>query len=201
MSPSGPGAALHRLAGLRLDEGTLVSEHVIEPTAEPVLGPLAAAGPRAASAPEEYSFVIESVLEGYLLHYGVPRVLAGLDPDLALLAGDYLYAQGIERLADLGDVAAVAELSDLISLAAEAVAEARGDLTEPLWLATSVAVGCGPSPALVAAKLAAQSLEESAGHDLRAAASARAADAGLSPSFDLAADSIDFRLPELDTRG
>ena len=42
--------------------------------------------------------VLDAVREGYLLHYGEPRVLAGHDDDLAVLAGDYLYALGIERL-------------------------------------------------------------------------------------------------------
>ena len=52
--------------------------------------------------------MVEAVREGYLLHYGEPRLLAGHDDDLALLAGDYLYALGIERLAALGDADAVA---------------------------------------------------------------------------------------------
>jgi hypothetical protein len=34
-------------------------------------------------------------------------MLAGHDRDLALLAGDYLYALGIERLAALGDTEAI----------------------------------------------------------------------------------------------
>ena len=38
------------------------------------------------------------------------------DPDLALLLGDQLYALGLSRLAALGDLEAVAELADLISL-------------------------------------------------------------------------------------
>ena len=84
------------------DEDTPISPHVVEPAEEPVFGPLAAAGPRAAAAPGEYALVVEAVREGYLLHYGEPRLLAGHDPDLALLAGDYLYALGIERLAALG---------------------------------------------------------------------------------------------------
>ena len=54
--------------------------------------------------------------EGYLLHYGEARILSGHDRDLALLAGDYLYARGIELLASLGDAEAVRELGDLISL-------------------------------------------------------------------------------------
>ena len=49
--------------------------------------------------------MVEAVREGYLLHYGEPRLLAGHDADLALLAGDYLYALGLDRLAALGDTA------------------------------------------------------------------------------------------------
>ena len=50
-----------------------------------------------------------------------------MDDDLRLLAGDALYALGLARLAQTGDLAAVAELSDLISLSAQAHAEGRGD--------------------------------------------------------------------------
>ena len=42
------------------------------------------------------------------------------DADLALLLGDQLYALGLSRLAALGDLEAVAELADVISLAAQA---------------------------------------------------------------------------------
>ncbi len=91
-----PGDALHRLAEQLRDEDTPVSEHVVEPTEGPHYG-LLPAGPRAAAAPAEYALVIEAVREGYLLHYGEPRLLSGHDGDLAVLAGDYLYALGIER--------------------------------------------------------------------------------------------------------
>ena len=63
--------------------------------------------------------MVEAVREGYLLHYGEPRLLAGHDSDLALLAGDYLYALGLDRLAALGDTAAVAILTELISRCAQ----------------------------------------------------------------------------------
>ena len=59
--------------------------------------------------------MLEAVYEGYLLHYGESRLFAGMDDDLRLLAGDALYALGLARLAEAGDLAAVAELSDLIS--------------------------------------------------------------------------------------
>ena len=63
--------------------------------------------------------MVEAVREGYLLHYGEPRLLAGHDADLALLAGDYLYALGIDRLAALGDPRRSLELADLISRCAQ----------------------------------------------------------------------------------
>ena len=67
-------------------------------------------------ADEDRLFVLEAVYEGYLLHYGEPRAFRGMDADLRLLAGDALYALGLSRLAETGDLEAVAELSDLISL-------------------------------------------------------------------------------------
>lgn len=85
-------------------------------------------------------FVLEAVYEGYLMHYGTPRAFAGMDPDLRLLAGDALYALGLARLAERGDVTAVAELADLISLAARAQAESSPELAESLWLATARAL-------------------------------------------------------------
>ena len=90
--------------------------------------------PRGAEPPDEYALVIEAVREGYLLHYGESRLLAGHDPDLGLLAGDYLYALGLDRLAALGDTSAVAVLAELISKCAQAHAEGRGGEVEALWV-------------------------------------------------------------------
>jgi hypothetical protein len=125
--------ALRSLAAQLREEGTPISPHVVEAAARPRLGELAAAGPRAAQAPGEYAFVVEAVREGYLLHYGEPRLLAGHDSDLALLAGDYLYALGLDRLALLGDTDAVAVLSELIGRCAQLHAEGRAAEVEPLW--------------------------------------------------------------------
>ena len=85
-------------------------------------------------------FVLEAVYEGYLMHYGAPRALTGMDPDLRLLAGDALYALGLARLADRGAIEAVAELADLISLTAQAHAENRPELAESLWWASARAL-------------------------------------------------------------
>ncbi|HEX2160647.1 MAG TPA: hypothetical protein VHF88_02390 [Thermoleophilaceae bacterium] len=78
-------------------------------------------------------FTIEAVHEGYLLHYGEPRAFDGMDADLRLLAGDALYALGLSRVADKGDLEAVAELSDLITAAARAHAEDDPARAVALW--------------------------------------------------------------------
>ncbi len=128
-----PAAALQVLADQLRAEDTPISPHVIDPAEPPQLGELAASGPGAATAAAEYALVVEAVREGYLLHYEQPRLLAGHDSDLALLAGDYLYALGLNRLAALGDTAAVAILSDLITRCARLQAEANLDSIPALW--------------------------------------------------------------------
>jgi hypothetical protein len=79
------------------------------------------------------SFVLEAVYEGYLMHYGTPRLFERLDDDLRLLAGDTLYAVGLSRLAESGDLEAVAELSDLISRSARAHVEGRSAEAADMW--------------------------------------------------------------------
>jgi hypothetical protein len=88
----------------------------------------------ALDAPPERRFVLEAVHEGYLMHYGEPRAYAGMEDDLRLLAGDALYALGLSRIAEAGDLDAVAELSDLISGSAQAHAEGRPEVAEALWV-------------------------------------------------------------------
>jgi hypothetical protein len=82
-------------------------------------------------------FVLEAVHEGYLLHYGQPNGFSGMDEDLALLAGDSLYALGLARLADEGDLEAVAMLADLITNCAKAHAEDDPQAADNLWLKAS----------------------------------------------------------------
>lgn len=137
---SEPGDALRLLAAQLRREETPISPHVVDPAVSPELGLIAAAGPAAAAAPGEYALVVEAVREGYLLHYGEPRLLAGHDPDLALLAGDYLYALGLERLAAMGDTAAVTVLSDLISRCAQLHAESRAEEAPQLWTAAAAEI-------------------------------------------------------------
>jgi hypothetical protein len=86
---------------------------------------------------EVRGFVLEAVYEGYLMHYGEPRAFTGMDDDLRLLAGDAMYALGLARLAQTGDLEAVAVLSDLISASAQAQAEGRPADAEALWDASS----------------------------------------------------------------
>jgi hypothetical protein len=146
--------ALHALAAELRAEDTVITAHVADPgDVAPALGMLAAAGPRAGEAPGEYALLVEMIREGYLLHYGEPRVVIGANDDLALLTGDYLYALGLERLAALGDLEAVRELSDLISLSAQIHAEVRSaGAGEALWLASVVRVAAGAVPAHEEAK-------------------------------------------------
>jgi hypothetical protein len=107
---------------------------------DPALAPHALAdapaGPWEQQLEGERAMVMEAVYEGFLLHYGEPRAFAGMDDDLRLLAGDALYALGLERLARAGDLTAVAELAALISLCAQAEAEGRHHETDALWQAS-----------------------------------------------------------------
>jgi hypothetical protein len=100
---------------------------------QPVFSPL---------AEQRFRLGLETIYEGYLVHYGTPRLFAAPDADTALLLGDYLYAHGLVRIADLGDVDAVGDLSELISLCSQLRAEnAAGD--GALWAATAALLGTG----------------------------------------------------------
>jgi hypothetical protein len=187
-----PEGALARLAGQLREEQTVISPHVREPQERPALGLLVAAGPRAAEAPGEYALLVEAIREGYLLHYGEPRVVLADDPDLRLLAGDYLYARGLERLAVLGDLEAVWEFSDLISLSAQLHAEpARTDAADVLWLASIVAVAAGAGEEHEHAKEMLRDEAPEATTALRDASHRAAAQAGLEGHLAVAVESID----------
>ena len=50
-------------------------------------------------ADERFALGLETIYEGYLVHYGEPRLFDPADADAALLLGDYLYAHGLVRVA------------------------------------------------------------------------------------------------------
>jgi hypothetical protein len=107
---------------------------------------VAARGPRVGGRGADYELLIEMVYEGYLLHYHAPRVVRAPEDDLGLLAGDRLYALGLARLIELGDIEAVAELADVITLSALAHGSGRPELAAAVWMAGARAVGWGASP-------------------------------------------------------
>jgi hypothetical protein len=102
-----------------------------DPNREAVFSPLAG---------ERYALGLETIYEGYLVHYGTPRLFDPQDPDIALLLGDYLYAHGLVRVAELGDVEAILELAELISRCAHLRAE--GELGDgEVWADTAARLG------------------------------------------------------------
>jgi hypothetical protein len=98
---------------------------------EPVFSPL---------GEERYALGLETIYEGYLLHYGRPRLFAPGDADTALLLGDYLYAHGLVRVAEVGTVEAVSDLAELISLCAQLRADESGGDGET-WAASAALLG------------------------------------------------------------
>jgi hypothetical protein len=89
-----------------------------------------------------YALGIETIYEGYLLHYGRPRLFGPATADATLLLGDYLYAHGLVRIAAVGTVEAVADLAELISLCAQLRADGT-DGDGVAWAATAATLGEG----------------------------------------------------------
>jgi hypothetical protein len=89
-----------------------------------------------------FALAVETIYEGYLVHYGRPRLFAPADQNTVLLLGDYLYAQGLVRLSAAGSVEAVADMGELISLCAQLRAEESGD-DGPPWAASVALLGHG----------------------------------------------------------
>jgi len=93
-------------------------------------------------AEARYALGLESIYEGYLLHYGRPRLFGPSDRDTAVLLGDYLYAHGLVRVAGPGEVEVVADLAELLSLCAQVRAEGRGMPRDgAAWAATTALLG------------------------------------------------------------
>jgi hypothetical protein len=154
--PCSPGPTLERLRALLREEGGLIAS-LLDGEAldgakpdQPEAGHdspacIAARGPRTERRREDYELLVETIYEGYLLHYGAPRVVRTAEADLRVLAGDRLYAIGLARLVELGDTAAVAELADTITLSALAQAAGDEQLADAVWAAGARAVGWGAS--------------------------------------------------------
>ena len=131
-------SALARLAAeIEADGGLLAGALTGDTSGDDRLGEQAGGG--------DYALLYEAIHEGARLHYGRGRVVAPEDPDLALLGGDRLYAIGLDRLARLGDLDAVAELADVISLVAQAHAEGDAERASAVWAEGARAVAAGPS--------------------------------------------------------
>src|SRR6185436_7656160 len=79
---------------------------------------------------DRFAVGVETIYEGYLLHYGRSRLFEPPDEDVALLLGDALLAQGLVLVAGTGSVAAVADLAELLALCTQARAELR-DARDP----------------------------------------------------------------------
>jgi hypothetical protein len=127
-------SALDDLAArLRADGGALAGA-VAEPTEGPAFAGLAG----------DRGYVAETIHEGYRVHYGEGRVVRTEDPDLALLAGDRLYALGLARLAELGDLHAVGVLADVIAATAQAHAEGDPGRAAAAWEEGAAALGEPP---------------------------------------------------------
>jgi hypothetical protein len=91
--------------------------------------------------PDRYLLGVEMIREAYLLHYGESRLFRQDDPDLALLAGDYLYAAGLVEICATGDLRAVAALAELISRCAARRADAVAGSDDDLWQHTVSSLG------------------------------------------------------------
>lgn len=126
---------LERVAEQLRREGGLLAAAVVTTSADgdDRLGRRAAGDRRDSRHQDDYATLVETIFEGYLQHYGAGRILRPADPELELLAGDRLYALGLSRLAELGDLEAIAILADVISDCARAHAEGREADAATIW--------------------------------------------------------------------
>ena len=130
---------LGELAATLRDDGGLLAAAVVAPDA--------AAGTEVAElAGAQRALAAEAIHEGALLHYARGRVLRSAEEDLELLAGDRLFALGLDRLAAAGDLEAIALLSDVIADCARAAAEGRPDDIGAVWRRGAGAIGRAPEP-------------------------------------------------------
>jgi hypothetical protein len=134
-----------RIAAEAAAESPLWGESLrADPEREAVFGSL---------VPDRFAFGVETIYEGYLLHYGSPRLFTPPDEDVALLLGDYLYAHGLVRIAATGDLDAVAALAELISSCAALRADEQpGD--GDAWVGCARRLGADPAAEAVESALA-----------------------------------------------
>jgi len=161
--------------------GELAGTLVEEPTGE-AFGPLVAAAERCHEHAAGYALLVESILEGYLVHYQRPRLVEPPDENLRLLAGDYLYALGLSRLAAIGDLPAVGQLAEVIGLCSQAHAGAEppsSDTPEAIWVLGALGVATGSWDEGEAAKRALREERPEAASGALEAAFRRAADLGI----------------------
>ena len=71
---------------------------------------------------------VRAIRAGHLLHHATSD-----DPDLALLDGDRLYAEGLAGLADAGDLGAVRIMAEVIATSATALATGDRARAEMVW--------------------------------------------------------------------
>jgi hypothetical protein len=131
------GDLFHEIAEGATRESTLWGD-ALRPEGErealPVFSPLV--------PDRRFALGVETIYEGYLLHYGRARLFDPPDEDIALLLGDALLAQGLVQVAATGSVTAVADLAELLALCTQARADgADGD--GPAWAATAARLGDG----------------------------------------------------------
>lgn len=90
------------------------------------------------SAGNGYAEVIADIARGARLHY---ENADSPDPDLDLLLGDQSYADGLAKLARLGDIDETARLADLISRVAELHANGESAAARELLVAAERRLG------------------------------------------------------------
>ncbi|HWD70084.1 MAG TPA: hypothetical protein VG293_07795 [Solirubrobacteraceae bacterium] len=93
-----------------------------------------------------YAEVIADIARGARLHY---ENHDSADPDLDLLLGDQSYADGLAKLARLGDIDETGRLADLISRVAELHASGESAAARELLHAAERRLGDGGAPEAV----------------------------------------------------
>jgi hypothetical protein len=100
-------------------------------------------------APGRFTLGLETVYEGYLVHYGESRLFRALGDEERVLLGDYLYAHGLVRIEQAGGVDAVAAMAELIATCAALRAAGDGGDSDA-WVDAARRLGGDPAPAEVA---------------------------------------------------